>query len=323
VDGIKHLRGPALPVLLLALLACLTAIDGLWLAFGHFHVDGGAFFGLGLLAASLLMAARFYRTVRPDPRIAAMLFGAGFLCLFSSGASILNYLLLTKAGARIDIVLADLDRAMGLDWPGLMRWMGQHPGLNAAARIVYSSTLPQVALSAIVLAGIEPDRVYRFCLALALSALLCITIWSFVPSFGAFSVYALPDAKMDLALNSAYAQELLRLLREGPGLISPHNAKGLIGFPSYHAVLALLVCWYLRDVKFLRWPVLGLNLAVILATPVQGGHHFIDVFASFPVAALSIFAAARLAKTAKVLEPVNKESTAAESLPQALATRKL
>lgn len=309
--------------LLVALLAVLTAIDGLWLAFGHFRLDGGAFFALSLLAFLLLMGAQFYRTVRPDPRIAAMLFGAGFLCLFSSEASILNYLLLTKAGPRIDIALADLDRAMGLDWPALMQWMGQHPGLNAAARIVYSSTLPQVALSTIVLAGIEPDRVYRLCLALALAALVCITIWSFGPSFGAFSVYALPDAKMDLALNSAYAQELMRLMREGPGLISPHNAKGLIGFPSYHAVLALLVCWYLRDVQFLRWPILALNCAVILATPVQGGHHFIDVAASFPVAALSIFIAARLAKRIKLAVAVNKSSTTAESLPQALATRKV
>jgi hypothetical protein len=303
----------ALLLALLALLAALTAIDGLWLALGHFRFDGAAFFGLGLLAAFLLMGAQFYRTVRPDPRIAAMLFGAGFLCLFSSEASILNYLLLTKAGARIDLVLADLDRAMGLDWPGLMRWMAQHPRLNAGAYIVYSSLLPQVALVAVVLAAIEPDRVYRFCLALALSALLCLTIWSFAPSFGAFSVYTLTDTKMDLALNSAYAQDLVRLLREGPGLISPHNAKGLIGFPSYHAVLALLILWYLRDVKLLRWPVLALNLAVVLATPVQGGHHFIDVLASFPVTALSIFIVARLAKTARIFAPVNKPSKAAEA----------
>jgi hypothetical protein len=121
----------------------------------------------------------------------------------------------------------------------------------------YSSTAATGrAVRPIVLAGIEPDRVYRFCLALALSALLCITIWSFVPSFGAFSVYALPDAKMDLALNSAYAQELLRLLREGPGLISPHNAKGLIGFPSYHAVAgaARLLVSARREIPALAGP---------------------------------------------------------------------
>jgi hypothetical protein len=304
-----------MPALLAALLALLTTIDGLWLAFGHFRLDSAAFFAIALLAALLLLGAHFYRTARPDPRLAAMLFGAGFLCVFSSEASILNYLLLTKAGTRIDTVLAGLDRAMGLDWPSLMRWMAGHAGLNAAAAIAYSSMLPQVALSMIALAGIEADRVYRFCMALALSALFCITIWAFAPSFGAFSVYPPPDAHIDLALNFAYAQELVRLLHDGPGLISPRDAKGLIGFPSYHAVLALLVCWYLRDVKFLRWPVLGLNLAVLLATPVQGGHHFIDVLASFPVAGLSIFFTASMAKAGGLRARVNKSSKSAESLP--------
>jgi hypothetical protein len=46
-----------------------------------------------------------------------MLFGTGFLCAFSLGASLLNYLLLTRAGARIDLQRAALDRALGFDWP--------------------------------------------------------------------------------------------------------------------------------------------------------------------------------------------------------------
>src|SRR5690242_13017293 len=99
---------------------------------GSFRLDGTAFLCLGLLAALLLAGAQLYRTVRPDPRLAAMLFGAGFLCIFSSEASILNYLLLTKAGARIDMTLAQLDRAMGFDWPVVMRWMEYHPRLNTA-----------------------------------------------------------------------------------------------------------------------------------------------------------------------------------------------
>jgi len=310
-----------MPALLALLLAALGALDGLWLALGHFRLGGGAFLGLGFLAALLMLGARFYRTARPDPRLAAMLFGAGFLCLFSCEASVLNYLLLTKAGTRIDTALANMDRAIGFDWPAAMRWMGHHPGLNALASLAYTSMLPQVALSAIVLAGIEPQRVYRACMALALSALLCIVIWVFAPSFGAFSLYPFSGAQMNLALDSSYARELMRLLHDGPGLISPRDAKGLIGFPSYHATMALLVVWYLRDVKWLRWPVLALNLAVLLATPIQGGHHLVDVLASFPVAALAIFFTARMA--VKVPLPVNESSIAAESAVAALATRKV
>jgi hypothetical protein len=170
--------------------------------------------------------------------------------------------------------------------------MARHPRLNAIAYIAYVSMLPQVALLTIALGAAAPLRVYRFCFAVAASALACIAIWSLAPSFGAFSIYP-PDphlAKMTLALDPAYARELVRLLKDGPGLISPREAKGLIGFPSYHAVLALLVIWFSWRLRLLRWPAILLNLAVLLATPIQGGHHLVDVLGAFPVAALALFA---------------------------------
>jgi hypothetical protein len=278
--------------LLPLLAAALAALDGAWLVLGHFALDGSATLRAGLLALALLAGARFYRTARPDPRLAAMLAGAGFLCAFSLGASLLNYMLLTRAGARIDMQLAALDRALGFDWPQAMAWMARHPRLNAIAYIAYVSMLPQVALLTIALGAAAPLRVYRFCFAVAASALVCIAVWSLAPSFGAFSIYP-PDphlAKMTLALDPAYARELVRLLKDGPGLISPREAKGLIGFPSYHAVLALLVIWFSWRLRLLRWPAILLNLAVLLATPIQGGHHLVDVLGAFPVAALALFA---------------------------------
>jgi hypothetical protein len=270
-----------LPGLLLALTALLAAGDAAWAVLGHFQLDTGAYLRLGLMAAALLAGARLYQTVRPDPRLAAMLFGTGFLCAFSIGASLLNYLLLTHTGARIDGPLAALDRAMS--------WMAVHPRLNAVAFIAYGSMLPQVALLTVMLATHAPAQVYRFSAALALSALVCIGIWSLAPSFGACSVYGAAPSHMILALDPAYARDLVKLLKDGPGLISPGEAKGLIGFPSYHATLALLVMWHARGLTYLRIPAILLNIAVLLATPIQGGHHLVDVLGAVPVAAFALF----------------------------------
>lgn len=287
------------PVPILLILAVILAVvDGMLLASGHFTLDVAGYLRLCLLALVLLGAACVYTSLRPDPRLAAMLFGTGFLCLFSLQASVLNYLLLPHAGPRIDTMLAALDRAIGFDWPVAMRFMAVHPLLNAAALFVYSSMLPQVALLTIVLGSTEPARVYRFILAIALSALGCIAVWSFAPSFGAFSVYP-PPPHMALALDWAYAQDLVRLLRDGPGFISPHDARGLIGFPSYHAALALLVVWFAWSHALLRWPALLLNLAVLAATPVQGGHHLVDVLGAVPVTALALLLVSRLAPLGK------------------------
>jgi hypothetical protein len=279
----------SLPGLLVLLVTLLAGTDMAWAIAGHFRLDVAAYFRLCVLALALLAAARVYATARPDPRLAAMLFGTGFLCAFSLGASVLNYLLLTRAGTRIDDTLAAMDRALGFDWPRAMAWMAVHPRLNALAYGAYSSMLPQVAILTIALATVDPARVYRFIAAIAIGALVCIAVWSFAPSFGAFSVYANPAPQAFLALDGAYAREIVRLLKDGPGLISPADAKGLIGFPSYHAVLALLVMAHARALKYLRWPAVLLNIAVLLATPVQGGHHVMDVLGAIPVTALALW----------------------------------
>jgi membrane-associated phospholipid phosphatase len=126
-------------------------------------------------------------------------------------------------------------------------------------------------------------------------------VWTAAPSFGAFSVYDLPSGvsgHLALALDGRYAHELVALLAHGPGRISPAAAKGLIGFPSYHAVLALLVVWYARPLQVVRWLALAVNGLVLIATPIQGGHHIVDVVAGFAVAALAIWAADLFARYA-------------------------
>ena len=272
----------------------LVAIDAIWAPLAHFRVDYGRYTELALLSLLLLGGSQFYQSKRPDPRLSAMLFGAGFLCLFSAAASVLNYCLLTVAGGRIDLTLAAIDRSLGFNWPALMIAMAPHTFVTAALFAAYNSALPQIALLLCAL-GFTPSYVaiYRFCIATSVGALVCIITWSVAPSFGAISVYGVPAAAshMQLALDQNYAQILINLLAHGPGFISPVDVKGLIGFPSYHTVLALLTIYYCWPLKLLRWPVLLLNVLVLAATPIQGGHHLVDVLAGVPVTALGLFAA--------------------------------
>ncbi|HTE15389.1 MAG TPA: phosphatase PAP2 family protein, partial [Burkholderiales bacterium] len=135
------------------------------------------------------------------------------------------------------------------------------------------------------------------------------------PSFGANSLFALPPeiaAKLILSLDSEYGKALVALLQNGPGYISPGETRGLIGFPSYHGVMALIMAWYGWHLPWLRWPLLLLNAAIIVCSPIQGGHHMVDLLSSFPVAALSIFLAPRFAGAAEPALMVNNSSKAAE-----------
>lgn len=295
-----------LQLLLFAIVAVAAATDAVWASAGHFDIDAGAYGLLALLAAALAAGGMFYDRIRRDERLAAMLFGTAFLIGMSAAFSVLNYLLLTVAGPRIDAPLAAIDRASGIDWPAMMAVVAHYPWTNLVLQLVYISVLPQLAMLVVALGFIgKPDRIYQLCLSVAAGAAISIAIWTIAPSFGAFSVYDLPPSvanHLALALDGHYAKDLIHLLATGPGHIAPSAAQGLIGFPSYHAVLALLVVWYARELAVIRWIALVINAVVLIATPIQGGHHVVDVLAGFAVAAAAIWLAtvgARLAATAR------------------------
>jgi PAP2 superfamily len=284
-----------IPSLLVALAATLAIVDCVWGLLGHFNLDLAAYLKLALMSLALMAGSAFYRWKRDEPQLAAMLFGTGFLCAFSAGASVLNYFLLTVVGKPIDKTLVEADRMLGFDWYKLMLAMVDHPYLNEAFFRIYNLVLPQMAVLLVALAWSgRADRVYRYCLAVAIGALVAIFIWAVMPSLGAKSLYTLPlevTSRLNLSVTTDYGRDLLRLLRDGPGYITPADLRGLIAFPSYHGVLAILLIWYALPLRWLRWPFLAINSVVLICTPEQGGHHLIDVLAAFPVAALSIYLA--------------------------------
>jgi membrane-associated phospholipid phosphatase len=285
---------------MIAIVAAVTATDCVWAALRHFDVDTLAYMRLAALSLLLCLASVFYDRVRNAPSIAAMLFGTAFLIAFSAGFSVLNYFLLTVAHTRVDAQLAALDRAIGVNWPTLVAALVPHPIVNGVLRVAYESVLPEVALLVIGLSWRgQTKAIHEFCVALAIGAALTVAFWTVFPSFGAFSVYDLPQAvsaHINLSLNQHYAHALVRLLANGPGRISPTELKGLIGFPSFHAAMALLVVWYGRTLPSLCWPLVVWNALVLAATPIQGGHHVVDVLGGFGVVAISIAITTRLSR---------------------------
>ncbi len=169
------------------------------------------------------------------------------------------------AGKRIDGTLAQIDRMIGVDWPAMIAWAGDHRAINMVLFTVYGCVLPEVALLLPLLGWrSSTEKIYSFCFAIVLATVVTMGFWTFFPSFGAMAVYDLPHALLahtPLQLDRNYANDLLRLLANGPGFITPKDLKGLIGFPSFHAVLALLVTWYARDLKYVRWPIIALELS--------------------------------------------------------------
>jgi membrane-associated phospholipid phosphatase len=71
---------------------------------------------------------------------------------------------------------------------------------------------------------------------------------------------------------------------------------GLVTFPSFHAGSAILYAWALWPVRWFRPVAILCNAAMLAATPIDGGHYFIDVIAGVAVAVLAIAAACHLSR---------------------------
>lgn len=66
---------------------------------------------------------------------------------------------------------------------------------------------------------------------------------------------------------------------------------GVLTFPSFHAVSAILYMWAFWPLAWFRPVTVAWNIAMIVATPMGGGHYFVDILAGILVAVLAILAA--------------------------------
>ena len=245
----------------------------------------------------LLAVGAYIRGAKAAPRIALAVIAVATFAGFTSGSSVLIYTLLPLPNPLVDDQLTRLGHAIGYDWQALVLAMSAWPSVTRALGIVYQSALPQLLLTLCVLAAYgRAVALHRFLLVGSLTLVVCVAVWWAWPSVGYVGVLPLSDAEMKAAgliYPQDYGGYLTRLLMQGPARITPEVITGVVGFPSYHTVMACLVVFYLwRTVLFI--PALLLNLAMLMATLVHGGHHLIDVIGGLAVFVLGVWLANRL-----------------------------
>ena len=254
-----------------------------------------------------ILLGQFYRSVRKNPVIASAATAVGLLLMTGQLLPVFNYLLLPYKYHGVDQLLAEIDAVFGFKWAPFADWMAQYPKLCAFLKTVYSSTFLQITGTIFLLGLIgRTVEVSRMMLATFLSAAITICLWSLFPSSTPVAFQNLPAdvaATLQLTVDAKMGAELVRLSHEGVALVTPEGMLGMIGFPSFHTVMMLLVLWYMRVVPIVRVPVLIWNLFMIPAILLHGAHNLIDVFGGAAVAAASIWLAGRLAAAGEDMAP--------------------
>jgi hypothetical protein len=288
-------------IIAILFIAVLAFADGLLILAKAQAVDWASYTP-GIFAACMAMAIGLtYRALGRSEGIALGSIATGLFVLFTVAASIMNYLLFPLATPTIDGILVQIDSLFGYHWPDFVATVGTLPWLGKILARIYLSSLPQLVLVVILLGFMEkPLELHRFLLTGMIGAALSIAFWWLAPSFGPSTIHEIPHAladRIDLVVGTDYGAELQRLAIEGSSLITAKDTLGVIAFPSFHTVMALMAVWFTWSTR-LRLPFLLANVLMVPAILAHGGHHLIDLaggaivfFVALAVAALLVPAA--------------------------------
>lgn len=285
-------------LLLLFLVGVLQISDPFTLSAGSLPPIAAAVLCLGALA-------HFYSKRRPRPAMKAMLTALQQMIVFTAFGSLLSYMLAARGGEYWDARLYAWDQALGLDWEAYIRMVNDHPLVGTALRVSYQNLIPQTVL---VIVGLGfANRLVDLrtvTVAAILAGMVTICMSGFTPALDNFVYLGLNPADFsNLAPSAALVHvDHVEGLRAGTlRHVDLDQMEGIITFPSYHAALAVVYLWGFSKIPILRWPGVAMALLTILATPIDGGHYFVDVLAGILIALASI-ACARKAITFSALE---------------------
>jgi membrane-associated phospholipid phosphatase len=197
-------------------------------------------------------------------------------------AVVLPYFVLIAARLNMplrDSFLGQTDQALGVSVPAMMAW-AHHNWLGRMIDETYWFLIPLLGICALApgLAG-KLQNAREFLMANLAAFAIGLPLFALVPAIGPWHYYQ----TMPTITQGSTEAQLLALRISGNT-----NAAGLVCFPSFHVIWAVLCAAALWGFRPLRIPVALLSGMIILSTMTTGWHYFSDVLAGLIIAGLSL-----------------------------------
>ncbi|WP_414900964.1 phosphatase PAP2 family protein [Sphingomonas flavalba] len=210
------------------------------------------------------------------------------LCLLGAVAS---YPVAAYSTGFHDGALERIDAMLRFDWRDWYGVVAAHRPLQRLGAAAYASIFftPALLLGYFAWAGRQAEA-RRFIVAFWLAAVTTLLLFALFPAEGPLAtLWHGPIPYMPAS--ALYQSELIPELRSRAlTVINLGDLRGLVCAPSFHtssAVLYMAAAW---PFPRLRWPVVAINVAMLLATPVEGTHYLADMLfgAAVALAALAV-----------------------------------
>ncbi|SAL88244.1 PAP2 family protein [Caballeronia arvi] len=256
-----------------ALLTTIVLVDVVWLVYGEWQIQWQSLLNRAMFIAACFLPLVF-GSCRRSRMIRALCEAYAVATAFSTAAMIFSYLVASTAHPLTDSFLAAADLSLGFHWGGYYQWFTSHPDYAHLAGILYDCTIwGQLVVMAFLALSDRRERLVELVELLASTLVVAIIVSYLAPTTGAAKYYW-GQYHADI---SPWTQ--FELLRSGTlRTIDVSHMQGLISMPSMHTVIGALLCWSVRKTRVFV-PLVVLNMMMLSATPVYGGHHAIDLVA--------------------------------------------
>jgi hypothetical protein len=284
------------------LIAAILMTFGLCLLLTDFYIQPRNYLVVFAIAA-VYGGFGWYNAVSPtrqNPRIAFPLTAIAQMCVILPAMTSLTYIATSVNLPLVDASLLAWDRALGLDFRSYLAFINDRHWLIWVLAAGYRAiSWPVVAIVVLLPLAGHYRRVGEFICGFLLTLIATTCISTLLPATGVYGTIGLDAADFPNIDPQSYYDGMREIpaLRDGSlRALDVFQLGGVLTFPSFHAASAILYGWAFWPVRWFRPLNLLCNGAMILATPVGGGHYFVDVIAGIALTAVCILAARRLGR---------------------------
>lgn len=202
----------------------------------------------------------------------------GFFLVISLLGATATYPAAAATSGFVDPVLARIDAFLGFEWMSWYILVVNNPWLQSAGSLAYANIYmsPLLLLGGLAISG-ERARAQLFLFSFWLAAVITMVAFLAFPAVGPLA-YVWQGPVPYMPTSALYQAELIPLLRDNLFTMVDLGAlQGLVCAPSFHTAAAVIYIAMAWQCRYLRWPLLVINGAMLLSTPVEGTHYLIDM----------------------------------------------
>ncbi|MEG3122944.1 phosphatase PAP2 family protein [Sphingomonas sp. GB1N7] len=188
-----------------------------------------------------------------------------------------------------DAKLQAVDVLLHFDWLAWYTAVAASPTLQLLGTAAYRSIFitPAVLLGYYAVTA-QRAEAHRFIFTFWLAAIITLSLFTLMPAVGPFS-YLWHAAIPYMPESELWQPDLIPQLRAHTvHVVDLGQLRGLVSAPSFHACAGTLYAASAWRVARLRWPLIAVNGAMLLSTPVEGTHYLSDILLGMSVAVVAL-----------------------------------